>query len=171
MYHRESPRDTVHNMALRLEDPSDPLPSVLEVWFAGCHSDVGGGAVLDTVRFSLADITLEWMVEQVVRSGCGIKFNDAALLRADIVVPTIQITSGDGGSTIRRRGFRAETAEQAQLRQEDVQASVNDELERHPVWWLLEFLPVKSTWQELNGMWRSSWGYVCIKFGPQSKQF
>ena len=26
-----------------------------EVWFAGCHSDVGGGAVEDAVRYLLAD--------------------------------------------------------------------------------------------------------------------
>ena len=151
-------------MALGLEDPSDPLPSVLEVWFTGCHSDVGGGAVLDAVRFSLADISLEWMVEQVVRSGCGIKFNDAALLKADIIVPTIQITSDNGGNTTRRRGLRVETAEQARLRQQDVQANVNDELKRKPLWWLLEFLPVKFTWQESDGTWKSRWGYVCIKF-------
>jgi len=37
---------------------SDPLPAVEEVWFAECHSDVGGGAVEDTVHYSLADVSL-----------------------------------------------------------------------------------------------------------------
>ena len=68
---------------------SDPLPAVEEVWFAGCHSDVGGGAVEDTVRYSLADVSLRWMVKQVILSQCGIKFDAAALRRADIDVSTI----------------------------------------------------------------------------------
>ena len=60
-----------------------------EVWFAGCHSDVGGGAVKDTVRYSLGDISLRWMVKQVILSQCGIRFDAAALRRADIDVSTI----------------------------------------------------------------------------------
>jgi len=66
---------------------------VLEVWFAGCHSDVGGGSVEDVVRYSLGDISLRWMVKQVLLSDCGIMFDDAALARADIDVSTIIFTS------------------------------------------------------------------------------
>ena len=68
---------------------SEPLPAVQEVWFAGCHSDVGGGAVEDAVRYSLGDISLRWMVKQVILSQCGIRFDAAALRRADIDVSTI----------------------------------------------------------------------------------
>ena len=57
-----------------------------EVWFAGCHSDVGGGSVEDTFRYSLGDISLRWMVKQVRLSGCGIMFDPAALIRADIII-------------------------------------------------------------------------------------
>ena len=67
----------------------EALPAVQEVWFAGCHSDVGGGAVRDTVRYSLGDISLRWMVKQVILSQCGIRFDAAALRRADINVSTI----------------------------------------------------------------------------------
>ncbi|KAF8627442.1 hypothetical protein AX17_006256, partial [Amanita inopinata Kibby_2008] len=45
---------------------------VLEVWFAGCHSDVGGGAVLNGSPHSLANITLRWMVREVMTSQCGV---------------------------------------------------------------------------------------------------
>jgi len=69
------------------------FPRVLEVWFAGCHSDVGGGSVEDTVRYSLGDISLRWMVKQVLLSDCGIMFDDAALARADIDVSTIVLAS------------------------------------------------------------------------------
>ncbi|KAI8971176.1 hypothetical protein BD414DRAFT_501210 [Trametes punicea] len=57
---------------------------VLEVWFAGCHGDVGGGAVANTVEVSLSDITLRWMVREVVLAQCGITFDEASLLRANI---------------------------------------------------------------------------------------
>ncbi|KAI0632336.1 hypothetical protein C8Q77DRAFT_1125094 [Trametes polyzona] len=57
---------------------------VLEVWFAGCHGDVGGGAVDDDVEVSLSDITLRWMVREVVLAQCGIAFDEAALVRANI---------------------------------------------------------------------------------------
>ena len=59
-----------------------------EVWFAGCHSDVGGGAVEDSVRYSLGDISLRWMVKQVIISQCGIRFDAAAMKRADIDIST-----------------------------------------------------------------------------------
>ncbi|KAI9058264.1 hypothetical protein FKP32DRAFT_1688725 [Trametes sanguinea] len=57
---------------------------VLEVWFAGCHGDVGGGNVPNNVEVSLSDITLRWMVREVVLAQCGIAFDEAALVRANI---------------------------------------------------------------------------------------
>jgi uncharacterized protein (DUF2235 family) len=42
-----------------------------QVWFAGVHSDVGGGYSED--QCSLSDITLKWMVEKAVH--CGLKFD------------------------------------------------------------------------------------------------
>jgi len=74
-----------------LSENAEPIPRVLEVWFAGCHSDVGGGAVEDTVRYSLGDISLRWMVKQVILSKCGIKLDQAALVRADIDVSAIAL--------------------------------------------------------------------------------
>ena len=68
---------------------AEPLPAVQEVWFTGCHSDVGGGGVRDTVRYSLGDISLRWMVKQVILSQCGIRFDAAAMRRADIDISTI----------------------------------------------------------------------------------
>ncbi len=42
---------------------------VTEVWFAGAHSDVGGGYRYD----GLADVALEFMLEEISRRGLGIK--------------------------------------------------------------------------------------------------
>ncbi|KAI0756454.1 hypothetical protein C8Q80DRAFT_1128679 [Daedaleopsis nitida] len=53
---------------------------VKEVWFAGCHCDVGGGSVLDTEKHSLARIPLRWMIRECFRTNTGIRFH-AELLK------------------------------------------------------------------------------------------
>ncbi|KAJ3488331.1 hypothetical protein NLI96_g2925 [Meripilus lineatus] len=54
---------------------------VLEVWFAGCHCDVGGGSVANETRHNLARIPLRWMVRQCFKTNTGIQFH-ASLLRS-----------------------------------------------------------------------------------------
>jgi hypothetical protein len=79
---------------------------VQEAWFAGCHSDVGGGAVEDCP--SLTVISLQWMVKQVVISKGGIEFDATAL---------------------RTTGIDAQT-----LPEEDALADIHDELKIKPDW-------------------------------------
>ncbi|PPQ90910.1 hypothetical protein CVT25_007872 [Psilocybe cyanescens] len=63
----------------------DKTPTdVLEVWFCGCHSDVGGGAVTNDTIDSLANISLRWMVREAMTSLCDIKFDAHALKRTNI---------------------------------------------------------------------------------------
>jgi len=52
---------------------------VQEVWFAGCHCDVGGGSVLNSTRNSLARIPLRWMVRECFKTNSGIKFESDKL--------------------------------------------------------------------------------------------
>jgi len=54
-------------------DRSQPT-DVLEVWFAGCHCDVGGGSVKNSTRHSLARIPLRWMIRQCFATDSGIQF-------------------------------------------------------------------------------------------------
>ncbi|KLO09282.1 hypothetical protein SCHPADRAFT_907921 [Schizopora paradoxa] len=54
-------------------DRSRPT-DVLEVWFAGCHCDVGGGSVKNDTRHSLARIPLRWMIRQCFAADSGIQF-------------------------------------------------------------------------------------------------
>lgn len=146
LFHRESPQDADR----RREDPSlpvesestetEPIPPVREVWFSGCHADIGGSSVPDVVRYSLSDITLQWMVKQVVLSKCGIKFDEEALQRADINISKIP--------------------------KQDVMANVYDQLKIKWIWWLSEFVPIRSTWQEPDGTWKSAWR---INFGRGRK--
>ncbi|KAF9078518.1 hypothetical protein BDP27DRAFT_1309702 [Rhodocollybia butyracea] len=47
---------------------------VKEVWFAGCHCDVGGGSVQNFTRHSLARISLRWMIRECFSAKSGIMF-------------------------------------------------------------------------------------------------
>ncbi|RXW16376.1 hypothetical protein EST38_g9475 [Candolleomyces aberdarensis] len=53
---------------------SRPPTDIGEVWFAGCHSDVGGGSVSNQTRHSLARIPLRWMVREIFKANAGILF-------------------------------------------------------------------------------------------------
>ncbi|PSR73063.1 hypothetical protein PHLCEN_2v11085 [Hermanssonia centrifuga] len=48
---------------------------VLEVWFAGCHCDVGGGSVPNNTPHNLARIPLRWMIRQCFLAKTGIRFH------------------------------------------------------------------------------------------------
>ncbi|KAH7905545.1 hypothetical protein BJ138DRAFT_1017569 [Hygrophoropsis aurantiaca] len=51
------------------------MTDVDEVWFAGCHCDIGGGAVPNGTRHSLARIPLRWMIRQCFIANTGILFH------------------------------------------------------------------------------------------------
>ncbi|RXW17941.1 hypothetical protein EST38_g7910 [Candolleomyces aberdarensis] len=51
-----------------------PETDVKEVWFAGCHCDVGGGSVRNGIHNSLARIPLRWMVREIFEAKTGILF-------------------------------------------------------------------------------------------------
>ncbi|KAG8732832.1 hypothetical protein FRC11_010666 [Ceratobasidium sp. 423] len=52
---------------------------VEEVWFAGAHTDVGGGSVKNGERYSLARISLRWMIRQCFKCDTGIMFHSNLL--------------------------------------------------------------------------------------------
>jgi hypothetical protein len=62
---------------------------VREVWFAGCHADVGGGAVKNCERHMLSRIPLRWMLRQCFECKTGIQFSTAALAEAGLDVRTL----------------------------------------------------------------------------------
>ncbi|PMD33119.1 hypothetical protein L207DRAFT_548212 [Hyaloscypha variabilis F] len=73
---------------------SDPHSSnvktdVREVWFAGCHADVGGGAVKNSERHMLSRIPLRWMLRQCFECNTGIQFSTAALAEVGLDVRTL----------------------------------------------------------------------------------
>ncbi|KAF1352435.1 hypothetical protein BDV97DRAFT_293338 [Delphinella strobiligena] len=61
----------------------------LEVWFAGCHADVGGGAVKNEERHKLSQIPLRWMIRQCFECNTGILFNTHHLAEEGLDVHTL----------------------------------------------------------------------------------
>lgn len=66
------------------ETREDPDTDVLEVWFPGAHSDVGGGEVANDVMHSLANQPLLWMTREVIKAQCGVQFDRAAFARLNL---------------------------------------------------------------------------------------
>lgn len=139
-----------------------PEDNVLEVWFAGCHSgmfflcviiidmglidpltavvtDVGGGAVSNGTTSSLANISLRWMIREVIASGCGILFDASALMRANITLDPEPTTA------------------EVDLDMQDAVQPLHDELKLDPLWWLLEIIPLQYSWQDADGIWHKEW--------------
>jgi uncharacterized protein (DUF2235 family) len=63
--------------------------NVKEVWFTGCHADVGGGAERNEVRHVLSRIPLRWMIRQTFECNTGILFHTGALADVGIDVPSL----------------------------------------------------------------------------------
>ncbi|KAG8967975.1 hypothetical protein FRC05_001685 [Tulasnella sp. 425] len=48
---------------------------VKEVWFPGCHADVGGGSVKNGTKYCLANASLAWMVNNILQADVGVIFD------------------------------------------------------------------------------------------------
>ncbi|KAG8856463.1 hypothetical protein FRB96_006429 [Tulasnella sp. 330] len=47
-------------------EPGRMPTDVREVWFAGCHADVGGGSVENNTKNTLANPSLKWMINEIL---------------------------------------------------------------------------------------------------------
>ncbi|THH16718.1 hypothetical protein EW146_g3969 [Bondarzewia mesenterica] len=175
-----------------------------EVWFSGCHSDIGGGAVSDSTENALANIPLRWMVREVMLAQCGIVFGDTALMRWNVPLtatsafkanragdagkekvqmkvdeymgPDAKISeevdsgnvseSGNEGGEGRKGKGLVQTKTQTSSGEGEGDAStvskdaiqpMDDELKKMPLWWILEIIPTKYSWQDATGKWVDDW--------------
>ncbi|KDR82959.1 hypothetical protein GALMADRAFT_238664 [Galerina marginata CBS 339.88] len=124
-----------------LVEDEQPPDDVLEVWFSGCHSDIGGGAVTNETVSSLANISLRWMVREAMLASCEIKFDAAALERANI---NLELEP---------------TSEDIEMDQADALEPLHDELKLDPLWWLLEIVPLQYSWQDGQNVWHREWSF------------
>ncbi|KIY71582.1 hypothetical protein CYLTODRAFT_487175 [Cylindrobasidium torrendii FP15055 ss-10] len=69
----------LNKMEARFSEEAPKPTDVREVWFSGCHCDVGGGSVKNSTRNSLARISLRWMVRECFLARTGIMFDTERL--------------------------------------------------------------------------------------------
>ncbi|KAI0658451.1 hypothetical protein C8Q70DRAFT_196246 [Cubamyces menziesii] len=123
---------------------------VLEVWFAGCHCDVGGGSVKDDVPHTLARIPLRWMIRECFKTNTGIRFHGELLRRIGLDPAALHPVVLDRPPPVQPQPEHLDsvappvpytTEEEHEVR--DALSPVYDQLSIAPYWWLLEMLPMK----------------------------
>ena len=102
-------------------------------------TDIGGGAVSNDVEQSLSDITLRWMVHEVIASGLGYIFEASALARAEINLES------------------EPTIPEKDMDMTDALEPTHDNLRSLILWWLLEILPLPYSSQDANNVWHTSY--------------
>ncbi|KIY46703.1 hypothetical protein FISHEDRAFT_46794 [Fistulina hepatica ATCC 64428] len=146
---------------------------VKEVWFAGCHCDVGGGSVSNDTPHSLARISLRWMIRECFKAHTGIMFHSerlpevglepATLWPSVIERPPAQDTSQlkwherPKRSLLQRlfsfgKGELVKGTEEIEERQDSL-SPVYDQLYICKWWWLLEIIPFTSRYQNKLDEW------------------
>ncbi|EJC98129.1 uncharacterized protein FOMMEDRAFT_114985 [Fomitiporia mediterranea MF3/22] len=130
---------------------------VKQVWFAGCHNDVGGGAEKNPVNGTLADISLRWMVREVVASQCGIQFDIAVMALLNVHVSPLG--SGYFSADINGSASPGPRPSEEDCTADKVASTkpLHDELRLDPLWWILELIPFPFTWQDAKAKWHKKW--------------
>jgi hypothetical protein len=118
--------------------------------YAIIFKDVGGGSVSDSTQFSLANISLRWMVREIVTSQCGIIFNEEALDRYGIDLSLPSKTS---------------FSQKLEDEMSDATQPLYDQLKLNALWWILEIIPTQYSYQDGEGKWYCKWRYnsSCIR--------
>ncbi|PBK58695.1 hypothetical protein ARMSODRAFT_923456 [Armillaria solidipes] len=131
---------------------TDTPTDVEEVWFAGCHCDVGGGAVANEVQHNLARIPLRWMIRQCFLVDTGIIFHRELLKYLGIdpasLHPVVHPRPTMGASM---KPLYATTEEEEDIL--DALCPMYDELKIAPGWWILELIPTKLRYQKGDNTW------------------
>ncbi|KAF2842814.1 hypothetical protein M501DRAFT_984997 [Patellaria atrata CBS 101060] len=72
---------------------------ILEVWFPGCHADIGGGLPLhDGEDAALSHVPLVWMVQEAQRA--GLRFDETKLQRLNCCLDFEMTSEGPPGAPI-----------------------------------------------------------------------
>jgi len=145
--------------------------------------DVGGGAVKNEVRNSLARISLRWMVRECFKIDTGILFNPSMLThigmdpkslwpKVKARPPPVHRFSGKpppktrpfltlpgaNGALVEDNSFVSEAEEDLA----DATSDINDMLDVAKSWWIMELVPQKIKFQKDDDTWTSKISYVWL---------
>ncbi|KAG6812472.1 hypothetical protein H0H87_009783, partial [Tephrocybe sp. NHM501043] len=160
-----------HKYSEASEHPTD----VEEVWFAGVHTDVGGGSVANGTPHTLARIALRWMIRECFKAESGIIFTSDGLRGVGLdpatlypyvqkrppplVVGGLQIQSiPSSNSQVLQNYAGDETLVEVTKSEEehellDALSPIYDQLSLAWFWWILELLPIKQPFQKGDKTW------------------
>ncbi|KAF9039699.1 hypothetical protein BDZ89DRAFT_981890 [Hymenopellis radicata] len=183
-----SKQKSQHLMERRYDrDPAQPT-DIDEVWFAGCHCDVGGGSVDNETAHNLARVPLRWMIRECFRTNSGIMFDCDGLrsigLDPDSLYPHVaprppalplgNLRIKSIPSSTQRSQAQQEAAlgnyansealpvprkSEEELDLQDALCPIYDQLSLAWFWWILEFLPLKQRYQRGNNSWAVYFGW------------
>lgn len=168
----------LHSFETRYSTIRDTPTDVEEVWFAGCHCDVGGGSVTNETKNSLARIALRWMIRECFKTQSGIIFQVEGLLslgmdpatlypivlprpppvmpephhfveRRALTQPTIMSEPHPDDASSEENPFKTE--EEHELL--DALSPKYDQLAMKKTWWLGEVIPMTHRYQRSNDEW------------------
>ncbi|EDR01075.1 uncharacterized protein LACBIDRAFT_312561 [Laccaria bicolor S238N-H82] len=143
-----------------------------EVWFAGCHCDVGGGSVANGAKPVLARIPLRWMIRETFKRETGIMFHADGLkliglspsslyplvLPRPLALPVPATLSllpipktPEEPIYDAAEAFPTESEEELDLH--DALAPIYDQLKLSWWWWILEIIPLKQRRQRSDDVW------------------
>ncbi|KAG8776749.1 hypothetical protein FRC12_000709 [Ceratobasidium sp. 428] len=130
--------------------------NVLEVWFKGQHTDIGGGAVpprdpTKPPQGMLSNISLRWMVRQCFAIDTGIIFDHRVLQKyrdAKVLEPRPPREKAESAMDYERRLLQLS----ADLDRLDIGYAPYDAMREHWGWHLLEFLPSAKPTQTQKGL-------------------
>lgn len=154
-----------------IEQPTD----IEEVWFAGAHTDVGGGSTKNGTRHTLARISLRWMVRQCFLLKTGILFHSTKFpeigMNPDTLYPivlprppAIPYTPHTLATRyVKPINFALDYKDTVPIRdpfineeEEDLLdslAPIYDQLRMAKFWWVLELLPTHQRYQNAKDQW------------------
>ncbi|GJJ14135.1 hypothetical protein Clacol_008393 [Clathrus columnatus] len=170
----------VREKEFTLQERTRQQTDVLEVWFAGCHTDVGGGSVANDSRHNLARIPLRWMIRQCFLTNSGVRFHSELLKTIGLdptslypevkprppalVSPSSLCRSATPESNDNKVGY-ANIARTELMTEEgedlaDALCPIYDQLRDRRAWWILEAFPIKERIQQGDNTWKKE-----INFG------
>ncbi|KAF7358996.1 DUF2235 domain-containing protein [Mycena sanguinolenta] len=159
-----------------------------EVWFAGCHCDVGGGSVDNDVVQNLARIPLRWMIRECFKTNSGIMFTceglrsiglDPDKLYPNVAprppalplenlriqsIPSSKQQSKKQAEVAQTNSANGETTPPIHKTEEELDlldslCPIYDQLSLSWPWWILEFWPIKQRYQKGDNSWVTFLGW------------
>ncbi|EPQ52600.1 hypothetical protein GLOTRDRAFT_46622 [Gloeophyllum trabeum ATCC 11539] len=171
---QRSTKDEVHrNLERQYSHDYQRETDVLEVWFAGCHCDVGGGSVPNDTPHSLARIPLRWMIRQCFECKIGIAFHASQLRTIGLDPASLYPAVKERPPLGPEQSFLASAQALLQASKDsplngrspflseeeedilDALSPIYDQLVLAKGWWLLEMLPMEERYQ--NGEDGTEW--------------